>query len=411
MPKLLRLIIAACILALLGGQFGSPTGPVKAQELVEFGEVKLTVTYQKSIEISAVIRSQASLAEVYLTIKPQGMDKISLPVPFGADGTVNYTVDLNEFPIRTFSRVAFSFQVLPAGGEYVNSPVYYVDYIDQRFDWQQIERPPFSIFMYERDVAFSQAVENALDASLKSIARYLPETFSQPVRIYIYTDYADMKDALASDSPWIAGQSILDLGVVLISIPPGPEEKLELERQLPHELTHMLLYQVTGERYANQPAWLVEGLASSAELYPNVDYERVLGTSAQNGELIPFENLCVSFPKDASGAFLAYAQSNSFVQFIIQSSGINNLRTLINQYAAGLGCVDGVEAALGSPLSEFELRWKLEALNLQQNRLVLGNLMPYLLLFGLVFGAAAAGILLISRSTKPSLPTRSENQE
>ena len=67
----------------------------------------------------------------------------------------------------------------------------------------------------------------------------------------------------------MAGHAAPDLGVVLISIPAGPDEGLEMQRQIPHELMHLAQYEVIGENFTNQPYWLIEGMASEAELYPN----------------------------------------------------------------------------------------------------------------------------------------------
>ena len=82
-------------------------------------------------------------------------------------------------------------------------------------------------------------------------------------------------------STWVAGHANPDLGVVLVSIAPGENQSMEMERQIPHELAHVLLYRLTGPAYANLPNWLTEGIASQVEGYPNADYTQVLTASAQ----------------------------------------------------------------------------------------------------------------------------------
>ena len=108
-----------------------------------------------------------------------------------------------------------------------------------------------------------------------------PVQLDQTVRIYVYNTANDLKGALPGTQSWIAGQSAPDLGVILLSIPIGPEDQLELERQLPHELMHVLLYRLLGEKTANLPAWLVEGLASISEIYPNPEYAAALDEQRQ----------------------------------------------------------------------------------------------------------------------------------
>ena len=102
-----------------------------------------------------------------------------------------------------------------------------------------------------------------------------------------------------------------------------------MERQIPHEIMHILEYQITGTSYNQIPVWLLEGLASSAELYPNPDYQQVLEKAVDEDSLLPMSVLCQDFPRDLSGALLAYAQSNSFVRFLNQNFGTRDTLSLV----------------------------------------------------------------------------------
>jgi hypothetical protein len=183
------------------------------------------------------------------------------------------------------------------------------------------------------------------------------------------------------------------MGQVLISVPSGPEKKLELERQIPHEIMHILQYQVTGANFTRQPIWFMEGMASLVEIYPNPEYRTVLESSTRAGTLIPMRSLCASFPRDAGGAFQSYAQAESFVRFLFSRYGASGLRALMDQYENGLGCEEGFSAGLATPLSQAEYRWQQEALGVNMGGLVLNNLLPYLLVGLVVIGAAALTII------------------
>jgi hypothetical protein len=215
-----------------------------------------------------------------------------------------------------------------------------------------------------------------------------------PLKIYVYSSSRDLQSALLlNNQPWIAGHATPDLGQVMISIPSGPEQKLELERQVSHEIMHILQYQQVGQDFRQQPVWLLEGMASIAELYPNPEYQYVLTTSANNHELLPFNTLCASFPRESSGAYLAYAQSESFVRFLYQTYGSSGLVTLMEQYQDGLGCEEGLSAAFGLGLGQMEYRWKQEMLGMNAAGLALRNLSPYLVLMGLLAAAALLALL------------------
>jgi hypothetical protein len=152
-----------------------------------------------------------------------------------------------------------------------------------------------------------------------------------------------------------------------------------------------------GEKFNQQPVWLMEGMASDTELYPNPEFSRVLSQSAATQKLLPMESLCSIFPRDASSAFLAYAQSASFVHFIYKNYGASGMLKLIDNYQNGLGCAEGIDTSFGVPLSQLEYRWKQEELGMNPERLILRNLLPYILIFAVVFGAAAFTIFLASR--------------
>jgi hypothetical protein len=152
--------------------------------------------------------------------------------------------------------------------------------------------------------------------------------------------------------------------MVILSIPPGPNQKLELERQLPHEMMHLIEYQLAGPSYDRQPTWLKEGLASMVELYPNPDYQRIIQKAAQDQTLKPMVSYCDQFPADASSTFLAYAQSWSFVKYLNDQYGSNSIQQLFLTYRDGLGCEEGFLRIYNKSLFEVEKEWKKNILNM-----------------------------------------------
>jgi hypothetical protein len=208
-----------------------------------------------------------------------------------------------------------------------------------------------------------------------------------------------MQSALQLNSaivPWIAGHADPSRGIIMVTIPPGPAQSLEIRRQVPHELNHVLLYQKLGERYQLQPRWLMEGLASNAELFPHPDYPLLLEKAPARGVLIPFEQLCSSFPTDAANFQLAYAQSSSLVWYLQSEYGTNGLEALLSAYGGGLGCERGAETALGAGLSELERDWRQVTFNESPWRNSLQNILPWL--FILLAATAPPFILLLAEN-------------
>jgi hypothetical protein len=153
-----------------------------------------------------------------------------------------------------------------------------------------------------------------------------------------------------------------------------------MARQIPHELMHIMLFAYLGEAYRSLPVWLNEGLASAAELNPNPDYDVILNKARQKDALLPLADLCQSFPLDASGAFLAYAESFNFVYYLYDRYQAEGLQALANSYANGLDCDQGAEQALGVPLSQLEIDWRQEALGENPLGAAVEELLPWSLL-------------------------------
>jgi hypothetical protein len=180
---------------------------------------------------------------------------------------------------------------------------------------------------------------------------------------------------------------------MVVSLPTVPEQRLEMERQIPHELMHIMLYQKLGTGYPTLPTWLNEGLASMAELYPNPDYIMLLQGAHDNQALLSIASLCNSIPRDASSAYLAYAESTSFTRFLHQRFGTSGLEQLITAYSDGLNCERGVHTAFGSSLSQLEMEWRQEVFqeNIAYN--AFNNLLPWLVLLIVIIGIP--GVLIL----------------
>ncbi len=110
----------------------------------------------------------------------------------------------------------------------------------------------------------------------------------------------------------------------------------------------------------------------------------LLKTNYEKERLLPISNLCVTFPRDAAGAYLAYAQAESFTRFLHQEYGSSGLEALIEAYADGLDCERGIQVAYGSDLNQLELQWRRETFGEDPWYSTLTNLAPWLLLLAAV---------------------------
>ena len=300
-------------------------------------------------------------------------------------GEVIYSYDLTTHFLRPFSRTEFWFQAELVDGEKVESPRQAFDYIDNRETWQSLDNGSIQVNWIKGDLFYGQDALNSAAAGAKTALSIFPGQDLSGLRIYLYDSASAMQEALNnSPASWAVGQASPDLNIIVVSIMPGIDQQLEMDRQIPHEIMHVLLYQLVHDNYNNVPMWLSEGLSSIAETYANPDYERALSRAVSENSLLPLNVLCGNFPQDASNAFLAYAQSDSFVHFLQNKFGNNGLLNLVQAYQNGYSCEEGVVAATGSALSQLDYRWRQESLGIDTGFLAVQNMLPYLMVAGIL---------------------------
>ncbi len=337
-PSLAVLWLALTFLAVV-----IPPAGAAAQNQEPVTNAVVTYVFGHSITIRAERPATAEPADISIRIdlpgSPRSLTERMVP---NAAGQLQYEHSLEQGFIQAFSTVEFHFMATLPGGEFWESPTYRFYYADNRFNWQTIERGPFRLHWYAGDAAFAQ---DAMDAAHDGMARanaILQTEIPEMVEIYVYAsldDYQFTRGQLGQ--LWAGGHADPAAGLIILSLPPGEEQQLEIERKLPHEVAHVMLYQRAGEGFGNIPGWLNEGFASMIETFPNPDFEYLVSVGLQSAELIPMAELCGGFPTNPAVAQLAYAESTSFVEYLHEVYGAAGLRGLIDSYSAGAGCPTG----------------------------------------------------------------------
>ncbi len=374
--------------------------PARAQSGVVLENVGATVRFGEQITFVATIRASITIQSVSISIfdESQGIRQTE-PLNIQPDGVALFRLDTRQMTLRPFSMVKWNYQFTFADGTSTNSEVYSVRYADDRFNWQTLESNTLRVNWYSGDASFGQAAMDTLQSGLASVSRLVAVDLAQPIEFYIYANSNDLRATLGdSANEWIAGHADPTLGVVMVVIEPGAEQNIRMEQRIPHELMHVMLYRAVGAGYRNIPAWLSEGTATLVELYPNADYDRILADAAKSNDLIPLSSLCVSFPADTGRAFLAYAESRSFTNYLHETFGSSGLLKLASSYADGVECERGTELAFGLSLSNLETRWRASIIGEPAIFPALGNITPYLVLLCLVLIVPLIGIVTTMRN-------------
>jgi hypothetical protein len=151
--------------------------------------------------------------------------------------------------------------------------------------------------------------------------------------------------------------------------------------------------------------WFNEGVASLAELYPSPEYQPMLEQAFQSGELLQMVSLCQVLPNDSSQRLLAYAQSASFTGYLFEQFGTGGFNRLRAAFANNLGCRPAVENALDNSLENLESRWLRTTFAGDVWQEVFSDLLPWLLLLGIILIGPIIMLLGIGRHRSARMET------
>jgi hypothetical protein len=385
-------ILIAFILGLL--VFPPRAGSAQVDFEINPGEPEYKFAELISFKASLIFEEQ--IDEVLLFIRASAESDLQVhPVSFDEFGNLSAQVDLEQYPLAGFTNIEYWYQVNTIDGDNWSSPQYAFNYADNRYQLRSLTGEPFTIHWYQGDLAFGEEVLNVALESLTSTQDLLTVFFPQNLDIYVYDSVQALQAALPNGGQnWLAGHADPFEGIMLVSLPTGPDQRLEMERQIPHELMHVGLNYTDSHAYINLPAWFNEGLASLVELYPNPEYQTLIDNAFESDLLLPFDSLCHSFPNDAQRGLLAYAQSASFTRYLYDQFGEPGFNRLMAAYASGMSCEGGIEQALGTKLDRLETGWRSETFKDLTIARIYQEFLPWLVL--LVVILAGPVILVIS---------------
>lgn len=280
----------------------------------------------------------------------------------GTQVSATYTLQPGKRQLQAFSPVEYWWEVRDEAGNFLESPHQTFTYSDNRFQWQSLNEGLITVWWHTGDRAFGRTALDIATNGLMQANRDIRAPLPAKVDLYLYASESEAQLALSTtDRLWADGNANPAFGVIVVSVPPDDIETItRMGREIPHELTHLLVYQALGDmsRYAAMPNWLNEGLAVMNQSSPDPEAAATLSRARETGQLLSLAALCAPFPSDPAQAQLAYAQSESIVRYVRDMSGSRAISNLLQAYRDGQTCESGVQTALGFSMTELEQRWQ-----------------------------------------------------
>jgi len=390
----MKLLHRFAIFIILLAIFFLPGRHVNGQSNVDL-DLSATYKFGEVITFIARTKSPLSISSASIVIYDELQDiTYSEPITFTPEGVSEFHFDTRQNPPRPFTTIRWFYQLTLSNGGQMVSRTASIRYDDDRFTWRARDGNGFRIHWYNGDDDFATSALNASSAGLQKIAGFFTPDLSNPVDIFIYANETDLRGTLyGAANAWVAGHADSVAGIITVTIEAGADQNIIMEQRIPHELMHVMLYRLVGDGYENIPAWFREGMSMLAEVYPNPEYDRFLMDASSRDALIPISELCASFSPNSDSAFLAYAESRSFTDYLRKQYGADRLLTLATIYADGVDCERGTERAFSVPLAKLERDWR--SSELEQNVLasMFGRFAPYLVLLCLVMLVPFIGVI------------------
>nr|MBA2519131.1 hypothetical protein [Chloroflexia bacterium] len=351
----------ALVCALLAGV--TPAG-VLAQatttEAIVVTSEEAVADFPNGVTFSLTAASDELIVAAELFFRPASMETLRLgtvEVVPGTQVSLSYEADFRGGRMPPGVDLVYFWRLEDAAGEIVETAERVVLWADDRFAWEPLVGNRVTVYAYNGDPAFNQAILDAAERTTDLLSADYSAEMNQPIRLWAYSSGDDFVGALAPNSEsWIAGAAYPQLGLIISVLPPG--NLAEVGRIVPHEVSHQVLHQATENPFNGPPVWLDEGLAVIAQENGAENFPALVQAAAANGVLEPIPVLNSQFPYDAEGALLGYAQSESIVNFIAATYGDDAIARLIAVFRDGVSYDEAVEMTLGVTIDELDGQWR-----------------------------------------------------
>ncbi len=229
-------------------------------------------------------------------------------------------------------------------------------WLDNQHDWQTASGDNINLHWYDGGSSFGPQLHQAAVKSLSDLAQITGLRTNTPIDLYIYGSTQDMQAAMLYEPSWTGGQAIPDHNIVIIGI--SPDQMDWGKRTEAHELTHVLVGQLTFSCLSAIPTWLQEGLAVYGQGGPEDAWQPLFEQALKDNTLPSVRSLSGGFAEDSAKADVSYAQSYSLVKFLIEKGGPAKMLDLLRMLRNGATVDEALQQVYGFDIDGFEDSWR-----------------------------------------------------
>lgn len=253
------------------------------------------------------------------------------------------------------SSVSYWWTLEDASGKKIETEPTMVQVDDDRYPWRSLSEGLLTLHWYEGDESFARELMYTAQQALVRLDNYTGAELESPAEIYIYAKSEDLLGAMIFPQEWTGGVAYTRFSTIAIGISP---DSLDWgKRAMTHELTHLVIHQVVFNPYNDLPTWLDEGLAMWAEGPLEPVFVNLLVNAINEDKLITVRSLSSPFSAYAEESVLAYAQSYSLVDLLINNYGQSRMLELLNTFREGSGYDEALQKVYGLDMDDLNDLW------------------------------------------------------
>jgi hypothetical protein len=326
-------------------------------ESVTFGTPSVTSTFLKAIDFTQPYSGSGfTEADIVITYPGAiGPSIVTLESP--GSRSLSYELDASEGEIQANTTLSAHFRVVFSDGTEQAGPEITVTYTDTRFQWKTKTSGVVTLHWYSGSDSFAS---QALDVAVQGVSRaaqFMGVTETKPIDFFVYASQQPFYDALGPGTREnVGGQANTTTRTLFALVAPG--DMSYAETVVPHELTHVVFDEVTGNPYHYPPRWLNEGVAVYVSQGFDSADRSLVRQAAANSSLMPLAAIGGQFPTSQDRFFLAYAESVSAVDYFIRTYGQPALVKLLQTYGTGASDDEAFQAATGADMAAFDRAWQ-----------------------------------------------------
>ncbi len=354
--SILALVVCLCLVLL------SP-GLVQARGGLTILDSSAEAEFPLGLSFNLSARSDVNITDIRLhyAVDRAGFARVTSEVyiEFVPNTTVDASWALEMVRIGGLppgSGVDYWWTVKDAQGNEIRTTPVGVKFDDNRYSWHSLTEGKVTIYWYEGGQSFAQEIMTSAQQALIRLAEDTGAYLEKPARLYIYTNPQDLQGAMIYPQEWTGGVAFTRFGIIAIGI--APDKLYWGKRAIAHELTHLVIHQMTLNPYSNLPIWLDEGLAMNTEGVLGLEYVAYLNRAIAENSLISVRSLSSPFSAYTEEAILAYAQSYSLVEFLISNYGQGKMLELLNTFKWGSTYDGALEKVYGFDMDGLDALWR-----------------------------------------------------